>query len=139
MKFTILATIIGLALISPAMGCSSSSAVGSSSLFAILNAILELLAQIAVRLDAPPTTTTTTTTTRAPTPCEIERDELLASNPTGRHVPVCMSGDGSYRPDQYQADGVNFCYDTEGKKIEGSVVFDGTQSGRYNECLAMRS
>merc|ERR1719220_1451327 len=136
MKFTILATIIGLALISPAMGCSSSPAVGSSSLFAILNAILELLAQIAVRLDAPPTTTTTT---RAPTPCEIERDELLASNPTGQHVPVCMSGDGSYRPDQYQADGVNFCYDTEGKKIEGSVVFDGAQSGRYNECLAMRS
>merc|ERR1719260_230784 len=87
----------------------------------------------------PPTTTTTTTTTRAPTPCEIERDELLASNPTGQHVPVCMSGDGSYRPDQYQADGVNFCYDTEGKKIEGSVVFDGAQSGRYNECLAMRS
>merc|ERR1719192_2129418 len=142
MKFSIFATIIGLALIGPAMGCSSGSSAGGNSLFALLNAILELLRRILQQLDAQAvatTTTTTTTTTRAPSPCEIKRDQLLASNPQGRHVPVCMAGDGAYRPDQYQPDGVNFCYDVEGEKIEGSVVNDGAQSGRYNECLAMRS
>merc|ERR1719394_1582152 len=142
MKFSVFATpfIIGLALISPAMGCGYSPSI-NSQIFDLLNRIFSLLTQISIQLETPRTTTTTTTTTRAPSACEIERAQLLASNPQGRHVPVCMSyaQGGQYRPDQYQADGVNFCYDLEGNKIEGSIVFDGAQSGRYNECLAMRS
>merc|ERR1719197_1502071 len=144
MKFSVFATpfIIALALISPAMGCSSSPSV-NRQIMDLLNRIFSLLTQISIQLETPrtTTTTTTTTTTRAPSACEIEREQLLASNPQGRHVPVCMSyaSGGAYRPDQYQADGVNFCYDLEGNKIEGSIVFDGAQSGRYNECLAMRS
>merc|ERR1719410_1004219 len=138
MKFSVFATpfIIALALISPAMGCSSSPPV-NRQIMDLLNRIFSLLTQISIQLETP--RTTTTTTTRAPSACEIEREQLLASNPQGRHVPVCMSyaSGGAYRPDQYQADGVNFCYDLEGNKIEGSIVFDGAQSGRYNECLAM--
>merc|ERR1719369_2708826 len=73
-------------------------------------------------------------TTTAPTKCEIERDSLSSSNPDGKHIPVCNDPNGEYRADQYTAEGINYCVDLEGEKIEGTIVFDYATSGRAQEC-----
>ena len=102
--------------------------------------IKALVVAIEIPTTAAPTTTTTTNTTRAPSACEIKRDELIAANPQNRHIPTCMIADGAFKPDQYDASGNSYCVNVNGDKVEDTIRnAPWIQNGaRFDECAQLR-
>merc|ERR1711892_179833 len=105
----------------------------------VIRAIEALVVAIVIPTTAAPTTTTTTTT-RAPSACEIKRDEFIAANPQNRHIPTCVIADGAFKPDQYDASGNSYCVNVNGDKVEDTIRnAPWIQNGaRFDECAQLR-
>merc|ERR1711935_157982 len=126
--------------ISAVSACLSSPPPPPIDFAPVIRAIEALVVAIEIPTTAAPTTTTTTTTTRAPSACEIKRDELIAANPQNRHIPTCMIADGAFKPDQYDASGNSYCVNVNGDKVEDTIRnAPWIQNGaRFDECAQLR-